>query len=247
MKIEIFPNVEQLNRQAANHILHAMRQYPHFNFAPTGGSSPLALYQLLIPNLRKDQRYQHVHYYTQDEVPFHPFENDKGAIYHHLQRHLFAPAGIPDERIHALNGSNYLHADRQIAKNGGIDLLLLGLGSDGHIAANLPGTPFDSKAHKIAIDRKNSALMALLANEVGDEERVPDAYFSLGIKTIMQAKNILLLVTGEKKAQILKQALEGPLTEDIPASILRLHPACTLFADITAAQRLQEVDSIQRL
>lgn len=238
MKIELFPNIEQLNQQVANHILHAMSQHAHFNFAPTGGSTPLALYQLLIPHLRENQRYQHVHYYTQDEVPFHPFENEKGAIYQHLQRHFFTPAGIPDERIHPLNGSNYLHADRQIANNGGIDLLVLGLGSDGHIAANLPGTPFDSEAHRIAIDRNNPALMAILANEVGGEERVPDAYFSLGIKTIMQAKNILLLVTGEKKAQILKQALEGPLTEDIPASILRFHPACLLFADVAATQLL---------
>lgn len=235
MKIELCPSPEHLNQKVANHILHAMQQRPRFNFAPTGGSTPLALYPLLIPHLRVNQ---HVHFYTQDEVPFHPFEHDKGAIYRHLEQHLFAPANVPDDRIHALNGGNYQNADRQIAADGGIDLLILGLGSDGHLAANLPGTPFDSEAHRITVNRQNPALMALLANEVGGLEQVPDAYFSLGIKTIMQAKNILLLVTGEKKAAILAQAVEGPLTEDIPASILRFHPSCTLFVDFAAAQRL---------
>ncbi|MHA7845603.1 glucosamine-6-phosphate deaminase [Serratia sp. D1N4] len=238
MRIELFPNQELLTAQAVNDILQAMRERSRFNFAPTGGSTPLALYQALTPHLRDSPQYRHVHYYTQDEVPFHPFENDKGAIYRHLQHHLFEPAGVPDERIHALNGSNYSQADRQIEANGGIDLLILGLGSDGHIAANLPGSSFDSEARRIAVDRDNLELTALLANEVGGKEFVPDAYFSLGIKTIMQAKNILLLVTGEKKAPILKQTLEGPLTEAIPASILRLHPACTLFADLDAAQLL---------
>ncbi len=235
MKIELSPSLEQLNQRAANHILQAMQQRSRFNFAPTGGSTPLALYPLLIPHLRVNQ---HVHFYTQDEVPFHPFEHDKGAIYRHLEHHLFAPANVPNERIHALNGNSYRDADRQIAADGGIDLLLLGLGSDGHIAANLPGTPFDSEARRIVVDRQNPTLMAVLANEVGGQERIPDAYFSLGLKTIMHAKNILLLVSGEKKAAILEQAVEGPLTENIPASILRFHPSCTVFADFAAAQRL---------
>lgn len=240
MKIEIFPDQELLISQVASDILRAMREHPRFNFAPTGGATPLPLYQALTPHLRNSEQYHHVHYYTQDEVPFHPFENDKGAIYQLLQRHLFEPARVPDERIHALNGSNYSQADQQIKAAGGLDLLLLGLGSDGHIAANLPGTSFDSEARRIAVDRTNPRLVAALANEVGSKQRVPDAYFSLGIKTLMQAKKILLLVTGEKKAAILKQVLEGPLTEAIPASILRLHPACTVFADSNAAQLLNE-------
>lgn len=242
MKIELFPDMEQLNQQAATLILQAMQQQTRFNFAPTGGSTPLALYQLLTPHLRDNQRYQHVHYYTQDEVPFHPRENEAGAIYRHLQHHLFQPAEVPDERIHPLNGSSYRQADRQIAAEGGIDLLLLGLGSDGHLAANLPGTPFDSEARRIAVDRANPELMAILAKEVDGMELVPNAYFSFGLKSIMQAKNILLIVGGESKAGILQQALEGPLTESVPASLLRFHPACTLLTDFAAAFRLTAID-----
>lgn len=242
MKIELFPDMARLNQQAATYILQAMQQQTRFNFAPTGGSTPLALYQLLAPQLRDNPSYQHVHYYTQDEVPFHPHETETGAIYRHLQRHLFQPAGVPAERIHPLNGSSYRQADRQIAAEGGIDLLILGLGSDGHLAANLPGSAFDSEARRIAVDRANPELMAVLANEVGGQERVPDAYFSLGLKSIMQAKNILLVVGGENKAAILQQALEGPLTESVPASLLRFHPACTLLADVAAASRLTKVD-----
>ncbi|CAK9883918.1 MAG: Glucosamine-6-phosphate deaminase [Candidatus Erwinia impunctatus] len=242
MKINLFASSEQLNQNVVDTIVRMLpKEQQRFNFAPTGGTTPLSLYPLLIPHLRQ---HDNIHYYTQDEVPFHPHEQENGGIFRHIERHLFAPAGVPDERIHALTGANYRQADQQIINDGGIDLLLLGLGGDGHIAANLPGTPFDSEAHRIEVDRSNQDMVNALANEAGSKEKVPDAYFSLGLKTIMRARNIFLLVTGEKKAAILSQALEGPLTEQVPASILRFHPSCTLFTDAGAAQQLTRLNSL---
>lgn len=238
MKIRLFEDKEALSQQAAADIFTELNSGRRINFAPTGGSSPLRLYQHLIARLRSENAGQQVHYYLQDEVPLRGHEQAPGVIYQHIDRHLLTPAGIPSQRIHPLTLANAAQHDAAIAADGGLDLLLLGVGQDGHIAANMPGTPFDTLTREIEIDRCNGGLMAALIHEVGSEENVPDSYLSFGIHTIMQARQIKVLINGENKAEMVRRMLMEPPVEALPASILQRHANCTLYLDATAARLL---------
>lgn len=238
MKIRLFDDKEALSQQAAADIFTRLNGSERCNFAPTGGSSPLRLYQHLVARLQAENAGQQVHYYLQDEVPLRGHEQQPGVIFQHIDRHLLTPAGIPPQRIHPLTLANVAQADARIAADGGLDLLLLGVGQDGHIAANLPGTSFDTLTREINIDRCNSGLMAALVHEVGSEENVPDSYLSFGIQTIMQARQINVLINGENKAEMVRCMLMEPPVESLPASILQRHANCTLYIDAAAAQHL---------
>lgn len=114
---------------------------------------------------------------------------------------------------------------------GGIDLLYLGLGENGHLGFNQPGTPFDSKSW---ISTMDEGLENRIREDCGLDSSVKLGGITLGLSELMAAKRIILLVKGESKREILKQVLEGPVTEDVPASILQRHPDCTLIADSAA-------------
>lgn len=238
MKIRLFNDHESLSQQAAADIFPVLTSGERCNFAPNGGSSPLRLYQHLIARLQAENAGQQVHYYLQDDVPLRGREQEPGVIYQHIDRYLFTPAAVPSERIHPLTLQNVMHADAAIAADGGLDLVLLGVGQDGHIAANLPGTPFNTVAREIEINRCNGGLMAALIHEVGSEEKVPDSYLSFGLQTIMQARRIKVLISGENKAQMVRQMLMAPPVEALPASLLQRHSDCTLYLDAAAAHLL---------
>lgn len=235
MRIRLFDDQEALSQQAAADIFTELNQGERCNFAPTGGSSPLRLYQHLVARLQAENAGQQVHYYLQDDVPLRGHEQQPGVIYQHIDRHLLTPAGIPPQRIHPLTLANVAQQDAAIAADGGLDLLLLGVGQDGHIAANLPGTPFDTLTREIEVDRCHGVLMAALVQEVGSEENVPDSYLSFGIQTIMQARHISVLINGENKAEIVRRMLMEPPAEALPASVLQRHANCTLYLDAAAA------------
>ncbi|MDR3173208.1 MAG: glucosamine-6-phosphate deaminase [Treponema sp.] len=122
-----------------------------------------------------------------------------------------------------------------IERFGGIDLLILGVGNNGHIGFNEPGTPFDSGFRVAPISqntRKDKSGM------FGGSEEVPRFGITMGIRDIMMAREILLLAKGKNKAAVVCQIVRGPLTEDVPATVLRLHPALTIMVDGEAASRL---------
>ena len=125
--------------------------------------------------------------------------------------------------------------DSSIREHGGADLQILGIGWNGHIGINQPGTPFGS-------DTWVSPMDEIFEARVRRETAVPDDHelggLTLGIKTIMQSRRIILAAKGEKKAEIIRQALEGPVTEAVPASILQLHPNCEVLLDREAAGAL---------
>ena len=118
-----------------------------------------------------------------------------------------------------------------IEQLGGIDLAILGIGQNGHIAFNEPVTPFDSVTHLAKLTESTR-----ISN--GGTDKIPKYGMTMGIKTIMSAKKILLLAKGKNKAEIVKKALQGPITTDCPASILQTHPDCTFFLDEEAASQL---------
>ena len=131
--------------------------------------------------------------------------------------------------------SDYNHT---IATSGGIDLQLLGLGHNGHIGFNEPGAAFERETH--CVDLTESTIEAN-KRFFSSEEEVPRQAYTMGIKNIMQAKKILVIVSGADKAQILEKVLHGPITPEVPASILQLHNDVTIVADESALSCLTEL------
>ena len=157
--------------------------------------------------------------------------------------HLFDHIDIKPENTHVLNGlaknpeAECEAYNKLIRDLGGIDLQLLGMGHNGHIAFNEPGDDFGLETH--LVDLTESTIEA---NKRFFESRdeVPRHALSMGIKNIMNARRILVVVNGEAKADIVKEAFTGPVTKDVPASVLQLHPDVTLVGDKAALHKLVE-------
>ena len=169
-------------------------------------------------------------------------ENDQ-SYYYFMHQNLFDHVNIPVENTHLPNG---MEPDSEkecrrytelIQSLGGVDLQLLGIGHNGHIGFNEPGESFDKQVHCV-----NLTESTIEANKrfFASAEDVPKQAYTMGIKTIMQAKKILIVASGEDKAEIVQKAFFGPITPQVPASVLQLHNDVTLVADEAALSKLSE-------
>ena len=118
--------------------------------------------------------------------------------------------------------------DKEIDEAGGIDIQILGIGSDGHIAFNEPGTPFDSLTHETELTEQTIKDNSRLFNDISE---VPTRAVTMGLASIMKAKKIVLIATGKNKAKAVYGLIKGEMTEDMPCSILQKHPDCTVYVD----------------
>jgi glucosamine-6-phosphate deaminase len=165
-----------------------------------------------------------------------------GSFRTFMEDHLFGGVNLRAERIHFLNGSATnldAECDRyeaEIAAAGGIDLQILGIGSNGHIGFNEPGDDLPVRTHRVTLmestRRDNAELFG------NDASRVPGEALSMGIGTILQARRIVLVATGGKKADCIRQAVNGRITTRVPASMLQLHADVELLLDTEAAARI---------
>ncbi len=175
-----------------------------------------------------------------DEVTNVPREY-AGACYTMLKTELIEALGVKEENFLMLPtvSDDFAKAcrdfQREIARRGGIDLLILGLGENGHLGFNQPQTPFEREAWVTRMDAK---LEERIRRETHSSPEVELGGATLGIKDIMQARKIVLVAKGSNKTEIVKKMIEGPVTTDIPASVLQLHPACEYLLDSEAAAGL---------
>jgi glucosamine-6-phosphate deaminase len=159
-----------------------------------------------------------------------------------MERHLFEGVNLRAERIHFLNGvAKNLDAEcdsyeAAIAAAGGVDLQLLGIGTNGHIGFNEPGDDLPVRTHRVRLMESTRRDNAMLFDN--DPSRVPAEALSMGIGTILRARRILLVATGDKKAECIRQATSGRLTTRVPASMLQVHPDVELLLDREAASLL---------
>jgi glucosamine-6-phosphate deaminase len=159
-----------------------------------------------------------------------------------MQQHLFSRVNLSPQRINIPNGTasdpaaECARYERAIADAGGIDLQLLGIGTNGHIGFNEPARELAGTTHRVALKASTRHSNAALFG--GDERQVPEEALSMGMATIMHARRIVLIATGKSKARCIQRLVHGPITPKLPASFLQMHRHVELMLDETAASAL---------
>lgn len=239
MKLIITEDYNEMSTVATHYLLGAMHGQYRRNISITAGSTPKGVYEILIPLVKGKKYFEQVHYYNFDEIPFKGEEDRYGVTMSNLRTMFFGPANIDKEKIHVLDWTNYETQDERLKEDGGLDFVLLGVGADGHFCGNLPDTTkFGDLTSRVDEDATPDMVDVLL-NEVGGvEEKRPDFYVTMGPKSIMQIKQLVMIASGESKAEIVKKLVEGTVTEEFPATLLTTHPNMTLIVDKEAASLL---------
>lgn len=237
MKLLIGKDVEEMSQMAAGYVMSYMYQdKKRVNLSITGGTTPKRMYELLVPMVKDKKQFQHVHFYNFDEIPYRK-EDREGVTISGLREAFFTPAHIPEEQIHKLDQFNYVTQDERIENDGGLDMVILGVGADGHFCGNLPQTTkFGDLTTRVENDQRlKDRILPEFDNVIED---VPDYYITMGPRSIMRARHIVMIASGSKKSGIIQKLMEQVVDQDVPASILTLHPHFTLIVDEEAASLL---------
>lgn len=245
LPVKVFETAELASRAAAGKIAEQIRARPAPGRCATlglaTGRTPLRVYEELVRNHRAGLSFANVVTFNLDE--YHPIASTHpGSFRSFMKRHLFDQVDLRGDRCHLPDGSlgeAEVEAccrayEAEIADCGGIDLQLLGLGRNGHIGFNEPGSRRDSRTRRVRLHPTTLADNA----RAFEDGKVPDGALTMGIGTILEARSILLLVLGARKARTLERMLGGPISRDLPASFLREHEHVEVLADRAAAAAL---------
>ena len=233
---------QDMSRKAANIISAQIIMKPNCVLGLATGSSPVGTYKQLIEWYKKgDLDFSQVTSVNLDEYKGLSPENDQSYRYF-MNTNLFDHVNIDKTRTFVPNG---LEADSDkacseyneiIRKQGGVDLQLLGLGHNGHIGFNEPGAAFEKETH--CVDLTESTIEAN-KRFFASADDVPKQAYTMGVGTILRAKAILLVVSGKDKAAALNAVVNGPITPQVPGSVLRLHPNVIIVADEDALSEME--------
>lgn len=237
MKVVEVADYQEMSRVAGEMILRQLDKKRDSVLGLATGSTPIGTYQYLIQAYRDGKvSFADVKTFNLDE--YAGLADDHPNSYHYfMQQELLGHINIPAENSYIPTGeTNDLDREAEryealITEAGGIDLQLLGIGVNGHIGFNEPGTSFASKTQVVELAESTRQANVRFFNSI---DEVPTHAVTMGIGTIMRSREIILLITGESKAAILDQLLRGGVSEDIPATVLKQHENVTLIADQAA-------------
>ncbi|KAA0011942.1 glucosamine-6-phosphate deaminase [Billgrantia pellis] len=244
MDLIIVRNTERMARIGADLIQRQLATKPDSVLGLATGATPLNLYREMVARHRRGRlTLERAITFNLDEYlglgPEHP-----ASYASYMRRHLFGPMGLDPARAHLPNGTAAAPEaeakcyEARLQAVGGIDLQLLGIGLNGHIGFNEPGSALDSRARVVCLSATTRA-----ANQryFPLDESTPTHAITLGIGTIMEARRLLLLASGSAKAAAVSDALEGPITPEVPASVVQRHPRVTVLIDAEAATALSPI------
>jgi glucosamine-6-phosphate deaminase len=235
-------NSEDLGQKAAELVLRQLRAKPRSLITLATGNTPLPMFRELVAASKSQHHlFESALFVTLDEYADIGYD-DRRRLLNWLRREFLEPAVIRDNQILAFDARGDHWADCQriegaIATLGGLDLAVLGLGPNGHIGFNEPGSAFDSVTRKVPLAPES---IVSNASYWGTSADVPSHALTLGLGTLKRAKSIVLLVSGAGKAEILSRLINEPVSESLPASLLRLCPQSILIADRQALLGLRE-------
>lgn len=244
MQIIVARNYESLSQKAADFVVSAILLKPSLVLALPTGSTPLGMYKFLVELYnRKKVDFSQVKVFDLDEYcGLTPEHSQSYAFY--LRHNFLSQVNLKKENIHLQDGLLDVSQASQYSKQfeetieevGGIDLAILGIGRNGHIGFNEPGSKVDSLTRVIDLDDKTIQDNSRFFENISE---VPRKAVTMGIGTILNSQKILLLAAGKNKAEVINSSMEGPVTVRVPASILQRHPAVTIILDQDAASQLK--------
>jgi glucosamine-6-phosphate deaminase len=243
VKLEIYRDEEALARTLAASVASAIEEHPDIVLGLPTGRTPLALYGALVAlTKRQNLDWSRVRTFNLDE--FVGLGDQAVGSYHRFMHdNLFDHVNIRPEHIGFLDGRalnvemECERYERAIADGGGIDLMILGIGANGHIGFNEPCDVLPARTHRVTLEEPSRAANAMWFG--GDISAVPRAALSMGMATILNARELVLMATGEGKLEAVRDMIAGGITTQLPASFLQLHPRVTVMLDEAAAVGLQ--------
>lgn len=248
MEVIIQSDAQYASVVAARLISHLLREKPNAVLGLAAGQTPILLYNELVRKYREGHiDFSRVTTFNLDE--FVGLRPDHPASYRSFMfKHLFDHVNIPRENIHIPDGMStdipeYCRQyEEAIRKAGGIDLQILGIGTEGHIGFNEPTSSLTSRMRTKTLTPRTRRDFA---DQFGGEDHVPRYILTLGLGTVMEARQCMLLAFGKRKASAISRTIEGPVTSMMPASVLQMHPVVKVFLDTQAASLLQNTSYYQ--
>lgn len=248
MEFIIAECAQDMSRRAADRLVACVRDKPTCVLGLATGTTPLGLYANIVADCAEGKvSFAGVTTFNLDE--YRGLNPDHVQSYRYfMKKHLFDQVDIDQRRTHVPEGSNLdsqavcADYEQAIAAAGGIDLQLLGLGLNGHIGFNEPEDAFPAATHCVDLTQSTIEANSRLFDRVDD---VPRQAYTMGIGTIMAARSVLVVVEGSHKAEIVKKAFFGPVTPQVPASILQFHQNAAVIVDAAAGALCRaEVEAI---
>lgn len=242
MKIICSENYVELSQFASDEIVSAIIENPSLILCMASGHTPVLTCELLVKKLReRNVDYSSVYFLGLDEWVGLPPANE-GSCHYFFRTKLFEPLQWNPSQYFLFDAmaddlqNECKKMDDLIAVKGGIDLMLVGIGINGHIGFNEPGTSFNSLSHVAILDSTTTSV----GKKYFDDGRVPDKGISIGLGHLLNAKRVLLMANAEKKAGVIKKTVEGEMKESFPASIMQMHKNGFILIDKEAASLLNK-------
>lgn len=242
MITRIYEDYRRLSTNTAREIMRVVLEKPDAVLCLATGETPLGVYAEFVRQAKMQRiDISGIRFVALDEWVGIPPSNP-GSCHYFLHRHLFQPLQIDPRQIHLFDGMATdlqdvcTRMDAHLSELGGIDFLLVGIGVNGHIGFNEPGTSFDLHAHVAEL----APVTKTTAQKYFQGETVLEKGLTLGIRQIMDARTVVLMANGARKTDIIQAAIEQPVSESVPASVLQQHPNSLFFLDAEAAAQLQD-------
>ena len=241
MRIIVVDNYEEMSKRAAKMIVSQVILKPDSVLGLATGDTPLGMYKELIELYKKNEvDFNEVRTFNLDEYYGLNRENPQ-SYFSYMFNNLFNHVNINRENINLPSGmakdinAACLEYENKIKEAGGIDMQVLGIGGNGHIGFNEPNVNFEAETHLVNLDEQTIEANSRFFDSIKD---VPIKAISMGIKTIMNSKKIILLASGTSKAEVIEKAIKGKINPNVPASILQLHNDVIIILDKEAANYL---------
>jgi len=242
MQILSFKNYEQLSGYAADFIADSIKNKPNLVLCMASGSTPALTCDLLVQKLKEGQiDYSKITFLGLDEWVSLPPTNT-GSCHYFFHKKIFEPLQLPSSQYFLFNAladdlkSECSKMDKVIADKRGIDLMIVGIGMNGHIGFNEPGTSFAALSHVAELDE----LTKSIGQKYFDGPVELGKGITIGFGHLMNTKKVFLMANGPKKAEVIKKTIEGPVAESFPASIMQKHPSSFILIDEAAASALSK-------